>query len=403
MTARATRPIWGLLLALALAGCDGGVSGPPPDPTVRDQAAVVLAWNQALLDLLALHPWTPPGAARELALLSVAQDEALQGAAAAGLAGAAAALAENAALEAASAGVLRSLYPGEAPFLDLVAAAQRVDPWSDAAGAAAATGRVAGEAAAARMIERGGTDGAGAEWPGPLPAGPGIWFSSLDPPAPPLHPMAGSMRPWVLGSGAELDPGPPPEFGSPAFQAALAEVRAVSDARTAHQVEVARHWEYGPGTSSPAGTWNEIAADLIVAHGLTAREAARALVLLNVAMADAGIATWAAKYSYWLLRPSQADPAITMVVALPNFPAYPSGHSAFGGAAERILGALFPPDEAELVRMAEENAISRLYGGVHYTVDNTAGLTVGRAAAARVLAEWGVTPLTLASGRPVTP
>jgi membrane-associated phospholipid phosphatase len=105
-----------------------------------------------------------------------------------------------------------------------------------------------------------------------------------------------------------------------------------------------------------------------------------------MAMMDAGIAVWDAKYAYWCIRPSQADPAITTPVGLPNFPAYPSGHSGFSGAGSDVLGYLFPSERARLQAMAEEVAMSRLYGGVHFRFDNEAGLQVGRAVAAMAIA-----------------
>lgn len=378
---------WVWLLAVAV-GCEGGVTEPSPDPG----AAATAGWNATLGELLSRHDWTPPGAAREIALLTVAQLEALAALEEVGLSGEALAVAENAALEAASAGVLSALYPAEQPTIDQQAQVLRLARGNAAADAAAAIGRSAGTAAASRMVERAASDGAGAEWPGSVPTGEGIWFSSQDPPGPPLHPMAGAMRPWIMAAASNLDPGPPPAFGSPAFVEALAEVREISDHRTAEQTRIARHWEYGPGTPSPAGQWNEIALELITIHRMDERDAVRVLAVLNMAMADAGIACWAAKYEYWLLRPSQADPAITNVVGLPNFPAYPSGHSCFSGAADGVLRAFFPAERTSITRQAEENGLSRIYGGVHYSFDNSAGLAIGRAVAALALASPDLVP-----------
>jgi hypothetical protein len=205
--------------------------------------------------------------------------------------------------------------------------------------------------------------------------------------------MAGDMLPWTMADVADFDPPPPPAFESAEFQASLAEVRSFSDHRTAEMIRIARFYEYGPGTSSPAGQYVELASHLIVRDGLSEKEAARVYAILGIAMADAGIVCWRAKFRYWVLRPSQADPAITMPIGLPNFPAYPSGHSSFSGAAEGVLSALFPADAAELHRFAEENGLSRLYGGVHYDFDNTAGLEIGRR----------IAPLALASGGRLTP
>ncbi len=212
-----------------------------------------------------------------------------------------------------------------------------------------------------------------------------MWFSSLTPSRSPLRPRWGEVRTWFLSSGAELRPGPPPPYGSAAFIAALQEVRYFSDHRTAEQTASAIAWADGAGTPTPAGHWNAIADQLIVARRLDERDTARLLSLLNRAMEDAGIATWDCKYIYWLIRPSQAVPLITTAVPLPNFPAYTSGHSGFSGAAEVVLSARFPDQATTLRAMAEEAAMSRLYGGIHYRFDCDVGMDLGRAIGERAV------------------
>jgi membrane-associated phospholipid phosphatase len=64
-------------------------------------------------------------------------------------------------------------------------------------------------------------------------------------------------------------------------------------------------------------------------------------------------------------------------ITTPPFPAYVSGHSTTSGAAATVLGAFFPDQARELDAMAEEAAISRLYGGIHFRSDNEAGLELG--------------------------
>jgi membrane-associated phospholipid phosphatase len=110
--------------------------------------------------------------------------------------------------------------------------------------------------------------------------------------------------------------------------------------------------------------------------------------LLNTAVMDAGISCWDAKYHYWLIRPPQADPAITTPVGLPNFPSYVSGHATFSGAASEVLSAIFPARRSRLRAMAEEAALSRLYAGIHYRFDNDVGLRMGRSIGALALRRW---------------
>lgn len=381
-------PLIALWIACLAAACDSGPTIPALGAEPDVPAAV--AWNGVLLDVVAAHPWTPPHAARTFAYLGVAQHEAvleLDGGPAQG-----SRIAARSAIATASAAILRRLYPLEEGRI--AAEIQRLGPRLGAAATRAEVeiGRAAGARAAERVIARVQTDGGDAVWSGAVPTGPGMWFSS--PAEPPLAPMAGAMLPWTMADVAEFDPPAPPAFGSAEFQAALAEVRTISDQRTAEMIRIARFYEYGPGTPSPAGQYVALAAELAVRHGLGEREAARTFAILGVAMADAGIACWRAKYRYWLLRPSQADPAITFPIGLPNFPAYPSGHSSFSGAAEVVLGALFPAEADELHRFAEENGLSRVYGGVHYAFDNTAGLELGRRIGPLALANDGRLPVT---------
>jgi membrane-associated phospholipid phosphatase len=190
-----------------------------------------------------------------------------------------------------------------------------------------------------------------------------------------------------MSRGDQFRPDPPPSFGSRDFLKALAEVRSISDSRTAEQIRIAEFWADGAGTVTPPGHWNQIAADLIARYHLSERRAAEVLALMNMALMDAGIACWDAKYTYWLLRPSQADHQITTPVGLPNFPSYVSGHATFSGAASEVLAAMFPAERQHLRAMAEEAAMSRLYAGIHYRFDNEMGLRVGRSIAALALGQ----------------
>ena len=106
----------------------------------------------------------------------------------------------------------------------------------------------------------------------------------------------------------------PPAFGSPAFLTALAEVRQVADTRTAEQTAIAKFWALPGGYVVAQSYNNQVATDLITAFHLDERRAAHALALLNMAVMDAFIACHDAKYTYWLLRPSMADPGIKLAI-----------------------------------------------------------------------------------------
>ena len=213
-----------------------------------------------------------------------------------------------------------------------------------------------------------------APWNGTIPKGPGMWYTAKG--VPPIGIGIASARPWLLDSVSQFRPAPPPVFGSPTFQAALEEVRRVARERTAEQTKIAQKWN----SSDPWAVWNEIASAAIVRHHLSDADAARVLAVLNIGATDAIIACFDAKYHYWTIRPSQADTTLVLAdsVDLPNFPSYPSGHACSAGAFDAVLGHYFPQERAEFTRIAEEQAMSRLYGGIHYRFDNDGGLALGR-------------------------
>ena len=213
-----------------------------------------------------------------------------------------------------------------------------------------------------------------APWNGTIPKGPGMWYSA--PGVPPIGIMMTKARPWLLDSASQFRSAPPPAFGSAAHSAALAEVKRVARERTAEQTRLAQKWN----SSDPWAPWNETASAALIRHHASDAEAARVFAVLNAAAADAIIACFDAKYHYWTIRPSQADSTIALAdsVELPNFPSYPSGHACSAGAFDGVLGYYFPQDRAEFTRIAEEQAMSRLYGGIHYRFDDDEGLSLGR-------------------------
>jgi membrane-associated phospholipid phosphatase len=190
--------------------------------------------------------------------------------------------------------------------------------------------------------------------------------------------------PFYVSSPHELPLPPPPAFGSATFNADLAEVRHISDTRTAEQVAIAVFWHVNQSPTSNAA-WNSIARDLIVKYRKSDAEAARIMFLSYSAFWDGILSSFQGKYTYWLIRPSQADPAITLPISLPNHPSYPSNHATIEGALAGILEATFPAERKRLEQIAAEAAVSRLYGGIHYRFDMDAGLALGRAAAAKAL------------------
>jgi hypothetical protein len=282
----------------------------------------------------------------------------------------------------ASAGVLAALMP-DAETRRAIDAALAADVEActrhDATGAIDA-GRRIGREAAERLLAWSASDGLEAEWDGTTPTEPGMWQSAAG--VAPIGAAWPKARPWVLTRIDQFRPPPPPAYGSAQFRDALDEVVAIGRRRTPEQADVARKW-----VTSGFVRWNAFAADAIDRRRVSGGDASRILAILNIALTDASLGCWEAKYHYLLMRPSQRNPAVSFPegMGLPNHPSYPSGHACGAGAAETAIGALLPEDAAEASRMAAEGAESRLYAGVHYRFDNDIGLALGRTVARAVL------------------
>ncbi len=326
----------------------------------RTRSTAVQDWVGVALDEIAAHRTNPPRASRVLAHLSVATY------AAAALGGSN----RDEVITGAAAEVLGFMYPDRVAYFDSLAGG----------GGAVAAGRAFGRL----LVYRAQHDGADAVWTGTPPTEPGTWVPT--PPAftfPPLEPLAGTWRTWNLSSGSQFRPGPPPPLGSTSWRAELQQVYDVSRTLTPRQTEIALYWADGAGTVTPPGHWNKIALDLIAGRKLPTVQIARIFATLNTAQADSFIACWDAKFTYWTQRPvtairSELDPAWSPLIATPPFPSYVSGHSSTSAAASTVLGHFFPQQRAALDAMADEAAVSRLYGGIHFASDNSAGLELGR-------------------------
>ena len=335
--------------------------------------AATAAGDSVALRRLAMNQ--PPILFRVYTLLSVAQYGAVNSARDDR------AVSPDAAVAAASAAILTGLFTDSSVRASIAREfATDIDRARTGSGGAerAIAGKRLGEDVASRVIA-----GApplanyAAPWSGTIPTGPGMWYSA--PGIPPIGILMAQARPWLLDSASQFRPGPALAFGSPAHNAALAEVKRIARERTPEQTKLAQKWN----SVDPWAPWNETASAAILRHHMSDADAARVYAVLNAASSDAVIACFEAKYHYWTIRPTQADTTIVLAdsVSLPNFPSYPSGHACSAGAFDAVLGHFFPQDRAEFTRIAEEQAMSRLYGGIHYRFDDDAGLALGRVVA----------------------
>ena len=373
-----------VVATLAAAAC-GDATPAITTPDVADSARVSASvqWNERAVALVVARPPAGNGQAavsRTLTYLSVAQYRAAAAAAAAA-GGTARPPSVAAAVIGASAAVLGALFPSDAAAIE---SQLRTDLDGAASPGAArfdvAAGESLGRRIGAAVLVEADRDAYLVAAPGAPPAGPTWWRSSTAAIVRSLH----GTRPFFLRAADQLRPPAPPAVGSPQFTAALAEVRRISDGRTPAQIELAQRWNTSSGPFT-AGALNLVADSLLRARRTPEAEAARILAFANAAAFDAQIACWDAKFAYWFPRPTHADPAITLPIALPNHPSYPSGHSCMTGALFGVLADAFPGERARLDAMVEEAGMSRVYGGIHYRFDVEAGRDIGRAAAALAL------------------
>jgi membrane-associated phospholipid phosphatase len=237
-------------------------------------------------------------------------------------------------------------------------------------------GMVLGEAIGKRALAHGADDQPGTDWDGSgRLEGPG--YGVPTPPAfaeKPLEPLAGTWKLWVMSSADQFLPAPPPAYGSPAWKSQLAAVQEAVAQRTFIQAQHAKYWQNTPATT----LWNGFASDLITRDGLDLPHAARVLACLAVAQADAQVANYEAKYTYWTERPITSDPKLDVLFPTPPFPSYPSSHATVSNAGAIVLVHLFPDDALDLLALGEEAAASRGWAGIHFPIDNDAGLLLGR-------------------------
>jgi hypothetical protein len=298
---------------------------------------------------------------------------------------------EDAVISGVTVEMLKTLFPAAVEQITLKAAEQRnAALWSGKASASdLAAGLALGKSVAAVFLGRASTDGlrtAGGSatvWKAMADSatarGEIAWVSRDIPSRPPMLPLFGQVRAWNL-TPADIvaeRPATPPSTSSQAMKDEVLEVKRAVDNLTNAQLAIAQKWNDGAGTYSPPGHWNDVALEYVRDAHFSEVRAARVFALMNMAMHDAAVACWEAKFHYFSPRPSQLDASIKTQIGLPNFPSYPSGHSTFSAAASSVLSYLFPSGAAGFGAMRDEAGISRLYGGIHFPSDIEAGKTHG--------------------------
>jgi len=225
----------------------------------------------------------------------------------------------------------------------------------------------------------------------------------------PVVPDWGKRKPWVMTSGAQFRPGPPPALTSATWVRDYNEIKAIgskaSTQRTAEQTAIAKFWE----ATAPAVYW-PVARSVAAVPGRDVTANARLLAIAGMAMDDALIAVFDAKYTYNFWRPitairsgdldgndaTERDPSWTPFIDTPMHPEYPCAHcivsSSLGAVLEAELGGAPAPTLSSASSTAggavrtwrsvgefvQEVAVARIYDGVHYRNSTEIGTAMGK-------------------------
>jgi len=307
---------------------------------------------------------------------------------------------------------LADLLPGQKPLLDAAFDAALL---RSPDGAARSAGIAVGEKAATTMVRQLKTDGANSpDTYRPLTAA-GVYV----PTTMPVLTFAASVKPVALTSVSQFRPGPPYALSSPAWARDYNETRGLGSAkstrRSAWQTETAHFWVQA---GTPA--WNQAARCLSAGKPQLLAESARLFAHLNMAIADAFLAVFDAKYHYNFWRPitairngdrdgndaTERDAGWTPLIETPLHPEYPCAHCTVDGAAGTVLKAIFGTGQVpeftvtsadmpgvtrrytSIRQLEEEVAISRIWGGAHFRTSNDVGQALGKQVGNHVLSNY---------------
>jgi membrane-associated phospholipid phosphatase len=198
--------------------------------------------------------------------------------------------------------------------------------------------------------------------------------------APQVEPDAGSWQTWVVTDVTAVRPPAPPDQA--ATQAELKEVQALMAGRDEAALAQIAYWDAG----SPGYRWLEISFTQSKTKQRSPLRNFRQNALLNVAIYDATIAAWDAKYTYNRARPAAMATGLSVLAQHTDNPSYPSEHAVAAGAASTILAYLYPDDAQLFTDLAQAAAHSRVAAGAHFPSDVAAGLELGRQVAQQVIA-----------------
>jgi len=307
---------------------------------------------------------------------------------------------KEAAAAAAAHSVLIALHPDEQEAINAaLAAALAAIPDSDSKAAGVALGKKAG----LEMLVLRAKDGATvSETYRPYTIA-GVYVPTVVP----VSSTFGSVTPWVMKSGSQFRPAPPPALSSATWARDVNEIREFggrSSKRSPEQTDIGMFW-YVTGPQA----WNPIVRQLATVKQLDIVDSARLFALVAMATNDAFIAVFDAKYHYNFWRPvtairnadlsdnpaAQRDAGWLPMGDTPMHPEYPCAHCITSAAAATVLQAAFGNDVPEvsmtsvtapgvtrrwkrLQDYSDEVSVARIYAGFHYRFSTVVGQEMGR-------------------------
>jgi membrane-associated phospholipid phosphatase len=281
----------------------------------------------------------------------------------------------------AAAAVLSYLYPADTAALqDLAAEAARSRLYAGVAYPSDYfAGLQLGQQVAALVVQRAKADNSDSVFTGAIPTGPGFWVGTN-----PACPTCGTWKPWLLSSGSQFRPGPPPAYNSPEKLADLAGMKALP--RAFADQAAAFYWQ--TPTGAVLDWYNQVHVAVFEDKlDTNPPRVARAFALMSVAHYDAMVACWDGKYTYWAARPFMLDPTLTTLFATPNHPSYPAAHATLSTSIAEMMAYLFPTRADVFRSEAVAAGVSRRVAGIHFQSDLDAGNILGKQVA-QVVIGW---------------
>lgn len=187
----------------------------------------------------------------------------------------------------------------------------------------------------------------------------------------------GSWTPWNIETSQKFRAPPPPPPHDKEWENQLNMSKTALKNATPKQKKAVVFWAGGPGTVTPPGQWIIIANDYMISKHLPLEKMMNIRAVLSRVIADAVIAVFDTKYTYWTKRPNMRDTSIKTIMPTPNHPSYPAGHSIISAAAAKVLIHYFPEKMDSWIEQAEDASSSRVWGAIHFPIDAQTGKNMG--------------------------